>query len=97
MTKKIVVSQLPGVKFSSRLVINEMEHWVTVDSADLMFDGAQFVWDFEGDGPLTKEDMALALAESLELTKDALLEKLFQFREELRAYLAREAMDNFDL
>lgn len=91
-TKIVHLAQLPGVRFTMRFLANGIEQWVSVDSSACEFIGADFGIEVisDTDGPLTADDMQIALAEVMDRVRDVLIEKGVEYRNELTGILVSD-------
>lgn len=95
--KTVLITQLPGVRFTSQMNIDGMDQWISFDSTDAAFvlpeGGAAEVTIMGYPGPLTADDLVAAMSEVADIVWDRLLGKVFEKREEVRARLLAEQLD----
>jgi hypothetical protein len=94
--KTVLITQLPGCRLTSQMNIEGLDQWISFDSTDLAFlleNGGAEVVVLSKPGPLTADDLVAAMSQSMDIVWEALLEKVFAKRAELRAQLYTEHLD----
>lgn len=94
--KTVLITQLPGVRLTSQMNIEGMDQWISFDSTDLAYlleKGGAEVTILGKPGPLTADDLVAAMSEVMDTVWEALLDKVFAKRAELRAQLYTEHLD----